>query len=250
LLGIPNIDNSFVGKKVICLGDSITENNTHNDNKAWCEYLADIFGMFVYNNGKSGTGLVKGYQGFRPICNRVDLGSNDYPTITPDMVLIMANGNDATSGAFFDYNGNSTTVTNEHGGASLPVGSPSDSANTLSVYGAMKHLFNSLITKYPNAQIGFITSTPRLQNLADLWGSDKAHFYGHGAFDDYVTAIKWVCDEYNIPCLDLYHSTILRPWNSTNASTFYADSEIHPNTKGTIEGIVKPVIRWMMENFF
>lgn len=251
LLGIPNIDNSFVGKKVICLGDSITENNSHNNNKAWCEYLADVFGMFVYNNGKSGTGLVKGYQGYRPICNRVDLGSNDYPTtVTPDMVLIMANGNDATSGSFYDYSGNSATVTNEHGGASLPVGSKTDSASTLSVYGAMKHLFNSLTTKYPNAQIGFITSPPRKQDLSTWWGSDKANFYGHGAFDDYVTAIKWVCDEYNIPCLDLYHSTIFRPWNTTNCNTFYADGEIHPNTKGTIEGIVKPVIRWMMEEFF
>lgn len=249
LFSVPNLDEKFNGKKVICLGDSITENNSHNGNKAWCEYLTDVFGMMVYNNGKSGTGLVKGYQANRPICNRIDLGVNDYPNVTPDMVLIMANGNDCTAGTFYDYSGNTTTVTNEHGGTTLPIGTSSDTSSTLSVYGAMKHLFDSLIAKYPTAKIGFITSTPRLQDLAQQWGADKAHFYGHGAFNDYVTAIKWVCDEYNIPMLDLYHSTIFRPWNSTNASTFYADSEIHPNTLGTIEGIVKPVIKWIWDNF-
>lgn len=249
LLGIPNLDTSLEGASVIALGDSITENNGHNGNKAWCEYLADIFGMNVYNNGKSGTGLIKGYQGNNSICNRIDLGINGYPTITPDVVLIMANGNDATSGSFYDYAGNSITVTNEYGGHSLPLGANSDTSSTISVYGAAKHLFESLITKYPTAKIGFITSTPRLQDLTSLWGEDKANFYGHGAFHDYVEAIKWVCDQYNVPCLDLYHSTILRPWNATNAQTFYADQSIHPNTLGTVEGMVKPIARWMMENF-
>lgn len=249
LLNIPNINSSLENASVIALGDSITENNTHNNNKAWCEYLSDVFGMKVYNNGKSGTGLIKGYQGYSSICNRVDLGANNYPTITPDMVLIMANGNDATSGSFYDYSGNSTTVTNEYGEHSLPVGTNADTSSTISVYGAMKHLFESLITKYPTAKIGFITSTPRLQDLTSLWGADKANFYGHGAFHDYVEAIKWVCDEYNVPCLDLYHSTILRPWNQANAQAFYADQSIHPNTLGTIEGIVKPVCRWVWDNF-
>ena len=249
LLGIPNVDSPFRGKSVICLGDSITENNSHNNNKSWCEYLKDVFGMYVYNNGKSGTGLIKGYQSYRSICNRVDLGVNDYPTITPDMVLIMANGNDATGGAYYDYNGNSVTVTNEYGAHSLPVGTTADTASTISVYGATRHLLEALITKYPTAQIGFITSTPRLQDLTSYWGAEKANFYGHGAFHDYVEAIKWVCDEYNVPCLDLYHNTVLRPWNTTNASTFYADSQIHPNTLGTIEGMLRPIVRWIMDNF-
>lgn len=249
MFGIPNLDSALHGASVIALGDSITENNTHNNNKSWCEYLSDVFGMRVYNNGKSGTGLIKGYQGYSSICNRVDLVANNYPTITPDMVLIMANGNDATSGSFYDYSGNSTTVTNEYGEHSLPVGTNADTSSTISVYGAMKHLFESLITKYPTAKIGFITSTPRSQDLSTWWGASKANFYGHGAFHDYVEAIKWVCTEYNIPCLDLYHSTIFRPWNNTNASTFYADSSVHPNTLGTVEGIVKPVVRWMWDNF-
>lgn len=247
-LSIPNNDLNLSGKKVLCIGDSITENNQHNNNKAWCEYLADIFGMDVYNDGKSGTGLIKGYGSYRGACNRVD-SSGYFSGVTPDLILIMGNGNDATAGSFYDYSGNSVTVTNEYGANVLPIGTSSDTASTLSVYGAMKHLFNSLITKYPLAKIGFITSTPRTQDLAFYWGQDKAHFYGHGAFHDYVTAIKWVCDEYNIPCLDLYHATIFRPWNTTNANTFYADGETHPNTLGTVEGIVKPVVKWIWDNF-
>lgn len=254
LLSVPNLITGYEGKKVLCLGDSITENNTKNDNKSWCEYLTDIFGMEVYNNGKSGTGLIKEYMTYPSICNRIDFGTGDYPTsLTPDIILIMANGNDCTGASevsrYKDYSGNTVTLTNEYGQNTLPIGSSSDTSNTLSVYGAMRHLFDSLIAKYPIAKIGFITSTPRKQDLASKWGADKANFYGHGAFGDYVTAIKWVCDEYNIPCLDLYHSTIFRPWNTTNCNTFFADAEIHPNTLGTIEGIVKPVAKWIWDNF-
>lgn len=248
LLSIPNLDNNFKGKKVLCIGDSITENNAHNNNKGWCEYLADVFGMEVYNNGKSGTGLVKGYGANRGFCNRVD-NASFYSGVTFDLILINGNGNDATAGSFYDYSGNSVTVTNEHGGDTLPVGTSADTASTLSVYGAMKHLIEALVTKYPLAKIGFITSTPRKQDLSSKWGADKANFYGHGAFQDYVTAIKWVCDEYNVPCLDLYNNTIFRPWNTTNCNTYYADGEIHPNTLGTIEGIVKPVVKWVWDNF-
>lgn len=248
LLGIPSIDSTLNGKNVYCLGDSITENNSHNNNKSWAEYLDDIFGLNVYNKGLSGTGLVKGYGSNRGICNNIDNNAT-YFTDTPDLILIMGNGNDATTGSFYDYSGNSTTVTNSYGAHVLPIGTSSDTSSTLSVYGAMKHMLEALIIKYPTAKIGFITSTPRLQDLSSLWGADKGHFYGHGAFDDYVTAIKWVCEEYNVPCLDLYHNTVLRPWNTTNASTFYADSSIHPNTLGTVEGIVKPVARWIVENF-
>lgn len=248
LLSIPNLDNNFKGKKVLCIGDSITENNAHNNNKGWCEYLADAFGMEVYNNGKSGTGLVKGYGSNRGFCNRVDAASF-YSGVTFDLILINGNGNDATGGSYYDYSGNSATVTNEQGKAALPIGTSADSSSTLSVYGAMKHLFDALTTKYPLAKIGFITSTPRKQDLTSYWGASKANFYGHGAFDDYVTAIKWVCDEYNVPCLDLYHSTVFHPWNTTNCNTYYADGEIHPNTLGTIEGIVKPVVKWVWDNF-
>lgn len=250
LLNIPNLDNALEGKKVIALGCSITENNTHNDNKSWCEYLADVFGMQVYNNGKSGTGLLKGYQGNRPICNRIDFGYNSYPTdITPDLVLIMCNGNDVTSGTFYDYSGNTISVTNEYGKSVLPVGSNTDTSSTISTYGAMRHAIESLVTKYPLAKIGIITTIPKLLDLSTWWGADKANFWGHGAFHDHAEAIKWVCAEYNIPCLDLYHSTILRPYNQTNANTFYADGTLHPNTLGTIEGIVKPVCRWVWDNF-
>lgn len=248
-LGIPNINGDFLYKNVICIGDSITENNQHNNNKSWCEYLTDIFGMKVYNNGKSGTGLIKGYGSYRGACNRVD--ANDfYSGVVPDLILIMGNGNDATAGAFYDYDGNSVTVVNEHGANVLPVGTPSDASSALTVYGAMRHLFESLITKYPLAKIGFITSTPRKQDLTSWWGASKANFYGHGAFDDYVTAIKWVCAEYNIPCLDLYHGSIFRPWNTTNANAYYADGETHPNTLGTVEGIVKPVCKWIWRTFY
>ncbi|MCQ2509944.1 MAG: SGNH/GDSL hydrolase family protein [Lachnospiraceae bacterium] len=245
MFGVENLDNPFAGRSMLAIGDSITENNAKNDNKSWAEYMYDVFGMNVINDGKSGTGLIKGYGGYKSICNRVDgvwVGTVNYDEIQPDVILIMGNGNDSSGGAYYGYDGASVSM------SYLPVGNPTDGADALTVYGAVRHVIGKLIERYPLAKIGWILSTPRDQTVGSGVSFTER-------FSEYAEAIKAVCNEYSVPVLDLFHNSALRPDVSGNASVYFADSKasdglvVHPNTKGVRECMVRPIARWMLDNF-
>lgn len=242
------LSSQFRDKIVLATGDSITENNERNNNKSWCEYLPEKLGLTVYNDGKSGTGLAKKYMGYHSILYRVENNwATDYAGITPDIVLIMGNMNDGT-GTGEASSLNDLGLPGWVGGGVLAVGTPSDDITTQSVYGCAKRFLEDVITMYPLAKIGWILSTPRAASQPTYW-PDKPNEYGHGWFEDYITAIRYQCEQYNVPVLDLYHESQFRPTNSTNMNAYMDDGSVHPNTAGLKKYMVDPIVKWIEQYF-
>lgn len=249
-MGIPNLDfiSRFAGKKMIVAGDSITEKNT-TSSKVWHEWIAEWLGLTVYNDGKGGTGFAKGYTTRHSTIYRVEnLWSSLYPA-DPDIILVMGNMNDGTAGGA----GYAETYPEIVYGYAPPVGQLSDPGTTFSEHGIMRRLLTDLTNKYPTAKIGIISSTPRDYPITSQW-PDNPNTYGYGWYHDYVEAQKEVCADFGIPFLDIYHQNpVLRPYNQTNAQTYYWDGEassptnaVHPNEAGHLEGIARPVYEWML----
>ena len=90
------IASRFVNMRVLVTGDSITEKN-FRCNKNWHDYLKEWYGWSkVYNDGVSGSGLVKN----TGIVHRLPNWKTNYGgTEDIDMILIMGNMNDGTSEA-------------------------------------------------------------------------------------------------------------------------------------------------------
>ena len=243
------LSSPFRGKIVVATGDSITENNSRNDNKSWCMYLPEKLGMTVYNDGKSGTGLVKSYQSLHSMLYRIEnQWDTDYSGITPDIILIMGNMNDGTGTGTSGTNSlNDLGISGWSSSGYLAVGDLSDDINTQSVYGCAKRVLEDLITKYPLSKIGWILSTPRMGTVPYWTG--KENLYGHGWFEDYITAIRYQCEQYNVPVLDLYHESQFRPTNSTNMNAYMDDGTTHPNTAGTKKYMVEPIVKWIEQYF-
>lgn len=239
----------FKGKTVIVTGDSITEKNA-TATKAWHEYLADWLGFTVYNDGKSGTGLYKSSQGASGLKDRIEQNwETTYPT-NPDIILLHGFMNDGTSG-YISYNNKQWYY--------LPIGSKDDEAGVNSVYGQLKSVIALLEEKYPLAKLGFICSTPRSQNAASQWSTaaepQEVKCYGHGWFERYIEAYKYLCEEHNIPFLDLYHNSPLKPWITENAAHYFKEANtgelgnVHPNAEGHLHGIAYPVYEWLKKYF-
>lgn len=250
-MAIPNLDaiSRFKGKTVIVAGDSITESNQTCNGKPWHTHLASWLGLMVHNDGQGGTGFAKNYYDRGCTIWRVD---NKWPELypaDPDIILIMGNMNDGTGGG-----GGYAQLNPEWTFSCLPLGTKDDDATAGTQYGVVRRLLESLIEHYPLAKIGMISSTPRDSDV-NHW-ADNPKSYGHGWYEAFITAQKYVCEDMGIPFLDLYHENpVLRPYNAENVTAFYADGSdetgeatgaVHPNYEGHLEGIARPVLQWML----
>ena len=173
--------------------------------------------------------------------------ATDYAGITPDIVLIMGNMNDGT-GTGETSGLNDLNLPGWVNSGVLAVGTPSDDITTQSVYGCAKRFLEDVITMYPLAKIGWILSTPRAASQPTYW-PDKPNEYGHGWFEDYITAIRYQCEQYNVPVLDLYHESQFRPTNTTNMNAYMDDGSVHPNTAGLKKYMVDPIVKWIEQYF-
>jgi hypothetical protein len=255
-LNLPSFDNinRFKSKVMIVGGDSIVEKNS-TATKVWHEYLAEWLGLTIHNDGQGGTGFAKNYYQRGSTIYRIEnKWSTLYPA-NPDIILIMGNQNDGTGGGggFIDIYPDGGD--NAKNGVPPVVGEKTDDKTVFSEYGIVRRLLEDLIEKYPKAKIGMISSTPRDNDITKYW-SNNPKSYGHGWYSDYVTAQKYVCEDLGIPFLDIYHQNpVLRPYNNTNVSTYYADGTeatgeatgaVHPNDLGHLYGIAIPVYNWML----
>ena len=249
-LGIPYLGNisKFKGKTIICAGDSIVEANTTNNNNPWCKMVADALGMTLYNDGQGGTGWAKNYYQRGCTVYRIENNWSSLYPANPDVILVMGNMNDGTGGGA----GYSQLNPDWAGTLYMPVGTKDDASTTLSCHSITRRLVEDLITRYPKAKIGIVSSTPRSYTNSYFTDSQS---YGHGWFEGYIEAHKYWCEEYNIPYLDLYHENpCLRPWVNGNATEYFYDATevdgyttgVHPNELGHLCGIAYPVIQWML----
>lgn len=204
----------FRDYKVLFIGDSITESN-YRASQNWVDYITNSLNITNYTNGgMSGTGILRSFGSYPNWLNKLADYSSDY-----DLILIMGDMNDWSNQVFTEAN----------------VGQYGDST-TDTFYGTMKVYLEAILTKYPLAKIGWITSTPRNQQISGT--SDYLHGKG-SIFSTANDVIKEMCNNYSIPVLELYNESSLYPWISANNNEYFKPDEgeyvadgIHPNSKG------------------
>ena len=200
----------FIGKKVTCLGDSITSGGvTDNGGQAisYAWYLETLIGTNPTNAGVSGSHITKGTAG------RTDSFAERVDSIkAQDLVTIYGGVNDF----LFDS----------------PLGTMADEATTQTTfYGALKYLVTRLTFNNPDAKLLFITpmKADKYGGTYDVNGNVRKNSV-NATEEDYVNAIKEVANYYSIPVLDLFHNGNLNPYIPAQ-NTMTVDG-LHPNEKG------------------
>lgn len=187
----------YTGKKMDCLGDSITARNVYQG------LIKNALGFSeVLNHGIGGT-CVAG-DGVNAMWQDTRINALDSD---PDVVLFTGGTNDWQT--------------------NITMGDIS-SVDTNTFYGACKTVLEKLISKYPNKLI--LTATP-------IWGkspilSSAKNNQGY-TIGDYAKALQECSRYYCIPCADVYSNC---GFNDLNKSYYFGDVEgtsiddyIHPN---------------------
>ena len=185
-------------KKWCVIGDSLTDNTNGYTNMHYYDYLSTD-GTNITNLGHSGTGFLQTYNGHENYVDRVNAltGNEGY-----DVISVMGGINDSG-----------------HIGTDYQLGTLGDTTPT-TIYGAIYHVFNTLITKYPLAYVFAITE-PVTNYRYDLDNN----------IDKIQKAVREVCDWLKIPVADVNKNGGMRPWISDFATEYYVDGT-HPNDKG------------------
>lgn len=205
------------GKKWAAVGDSLTERNSRTL-KSYHDYIAENTGIAVENMGVSGTGYKAGDTNafYQRILN--------VPTDV-DVVTIFGSGNDC-----------GTTWTESSLGEVTDTG-------TNTICGCINQTIDNLYSVLPAVQLGIITPTP--------WDC----YYPSATTDPnnrmtlYCEALVEICKRRSIPCLDLYHCSGLRPWDSSFLPLAYSKDDgggTHPDETG--HGIIAPRIKAFLES--
>lgn len=209
-------ESRFKGKTLLFQGDSLCGGDDYSYSftaKTHVDYLTERVGFErIYNLSKSNTG----FKANIPYINTLNSWNSANPTIIPDVILVFGNMNDAQDAV------------------NLQLGTVEDASGTDTVYGLMRQYIERLMELYPTAKIGFITSPPRLRSYT----AGKCH--GHDFYENWIEAQRYICEEYSIPFLDLYHNSILRPYLPENLNRFFPDDAtgVHFNEEGHL------VISW------
>lgn len=207
------------GKKIACIGDSITEHNF----RAWVNwvmYLESWTGCKIQNLGQSGRGFVNDYAATSYI-DKIAL-----ITGTPDMIGVACSFNDV-------YTGKGQTIdwTTENGRTAGKV--------------YIDDFWDALLTAYPTVPFICFCEGP--------WYNARP---GIAASDGYISTVKKSCNEHGVPFYDgLYYGTALRPWIQANKEVYFVSDNpqelpmgtvdnTHPNSKGH-----KFIARYLVNKF-
>ncbi|MDP4268439.1 MAG: SGNH/GDSL hydrolase family protein [Bacteroidota bacterium] len=197
-----------LGNKWAVIGDSWTEKNSNATIK-YHDLISQQLGFTVYNMGVSGTGFKATEGSNTAYYQRI----SSIPTDT-EVVTIMGSGNDSsyvTSGQLGTYTDTGT--------------------NTLC--GCINKTIDNLLAVIPTIKFGIITPGP-WQNAQPSDGTSTQ-------MSQISAAIVQICNYRGIPCLDLFHNSLLRPNDATFKSLAYNSDGVHPNNAG--HSIIAPRIR-------
>lgn len=188
----------WFGKKWVVIGDSLTEVNSTATAK-YHDLISQKTGITVINLGDGGTGY-----------KATDSGAGDSfmdrvanVPLDADVITIFGSGNDL--------------------GAENEIGNPTDTGTT-TLCGCINTTIDNLYARIPVANLGVVTPTP-WQQYNPATTDNKMALYSE--------AIVTICKNRGIPCLDLYHCSGLRPWDSTARTASYSNADgVHPNNVG------------------
>lgn len=198
-LGVKNAVNDFIWSNIkwACMGDSLTAVNDRTS-VHYFDYISYKTGIKITNLGAGGTGFMKDYAGSPAYMDRVDTIPLD-----SDVITIMGSGNDL----------------------SLPLGTPSDNTNA-TICGCINITIQRIFARKVTYNLGIITPCPwQGYNPAD----------DTNAMAKYSEAIVQICKNWGIPCLDLYHCSNMRPWESAFRAACYTHDGgggVHPDETG------------------
>ena len=200
------------GKKILFLGDSITEGACLEDwNNVYWMRLGRETGATVHGYGIGGTRIAPRLSPERP----GEEGFGQYfgsrvAGMDPDADIVVVWGG-----------------TNDFGHGDVPLGTIADRDNT-TFYGALHTLYRDLWEKYPTATIVVMTPLHRVGE------HDTLNEHGHPAiapFKVMAETIKEVAAYYSFPVLDLYAVSNLNPELPIIRETYMPDG-LHPNDAG------------------
>lgn len=191
----------FLGKKWVCVGDSLTEVNSKTT-MHYFDYVADATGISVVNMGVSGTGYMRHKEDNIAFFQRVASIPTD-----ADVVTIFGSGND------------------------LPLmeslGTPKDTG-TSTICGCINTTIDTIISRIPAVSLGIVSPTP--------WGpSENQWLDDNRDMSVYTEALRQICRLRSIPFLDLYHCCNLRPWTQEGREACYSKDDgygVHPDETG------------------
>ncbi len=230
-----NTVKKYSSKTWVCVGDSLTEENTATT-KHYFDYISDKTGINVVNMGNGGSGYRKEYELNTAFYQRV---ANDLPAIGVDVVTIFGSGNDLNP--IDDGTGR---------GWSAFLGSPTDNMED-TICGCINLTIDNVYAKLPTVPLGIILPTPwasawndtenRLSNADDTVTQYKKWY-------TYTEAIKTICQNRGIPYLDLFRESTLRPWDANYRNLCYSKDAgqdgnpagVHPDETG--HSIIAPMI--------
>lgn len=206
-----NASEKWVGKKWVVIGDSLTEANSKTT-KNYHDYIAEKTGITVVNLGKGGTGYKREFDGEGPFVDRV----NNIP-LDADVVTIFGSGNDGI----------------------YTIGDPSDTG-TETLCGCINGTISAIFDRITTCQLGIVTPCP----WENYDPADATNW-----MSQYSAAIVQICKNWGIPCLDLYHCSNLRPWESAFRAAAYSKdggNGVHPDETG--HALIAPRFEWFLDS--
>lgn len=199
------------GKKIIFLGDSITEGvGASATDKRYTDLVAQKTGATVYNHGISGTRIAKQKKpSYDPnwdkdFCSRVKDFEKD-----ADIIVVFGG-------------------TNDYGHGDAELGTFSDRTPD-TFYGALHTLYTYLCENYPKAQKVIMTPLHRVNEESLL--CDHNSVVPIAPLKTYVEIIREVAEYYSYPVLDMFKVSGIQP-NIQKVKELFMPDGVHPNDAG------------------
>ena len=210
-------------KKVLFLGDSITEGTgASSPETCYVSVFGKISGAEVKNYGIGGTRIAR--QRRKSVKERHD---KDF--------LSRVDGMDDNAEIVVVFGG-----TNDFGHGDSTIGTM-ESRDEYTFYGALHILCTSLINKYPNAEIIFMTPLHRIGEENEVNEIGLKH---EVLLSGYVEIIKEVAGYYSLPVLDLFNTSGMQP-NVDVIREIYMPDGLHPSDAGA-EKIAKRLYSFLL----
>ena len=262
---------SWVGKTVVCFGDSLTEFKDYDNSKTYADYIHELTEAEVFNIGVGGTQF---RQRTTPVASpttsneayaaldivnmvRASCEQDFQKQIAATNYLTQNNidSNDAIIARMQTIDWSKVDVvtifagTNDWNNASSSWGVES-SSDVNYTFGAMNEIVRMLLTSYPHVHIYWFT--PVVRWLTDDNGDRiEATFSDNLKKNDttlkeFSAKIEEVVKKHHLPICDMYNTL---GWNVYNFSQFFSDTDgTHPRKGKGTEQIAKKIVAFINAN--
>jgi len=196
------------GKKIVVLGDSITQGiGVEKEENFFTNRLAKMGECTVINHGIGGTRMAKQTNRYTP-----EFDDHDFTIrvekLEEDADIVIVFGG-----------------TNDFGHGDAPLGDPYN-RDPYTFYGALHQIMTRLYDRFPGKTAVIMTPIHRV---------DEYRFYPDGnlrrQLKTYVNIIREMAERYSLPLLDMYASSGIQPEVDSFREAYCPDG-IHPNDAG------------------